>query len=114
MQRTHSYLKGLAETRARADGDVQRLEQLHSEIARQLATAKAEVASCDRLIRKFDGKLDPTKIPAIRAWKGRYGKRGALREAVLRVVEAATEDVPRATTTRYTIHSLSPELGTAP
>lgn len=89
MQRTPSYLKGLAETRARAAGDVERLTQLHSEITRLLENAKAEVASCDLLIRKFDGKLDPTKIPAIRAWKGRYGKRGALREAVLRVVEAA-------------------------
>lgn len=89
MQRTPSYLKGLAETRARAAGDVERLTQLHSEITRLLENAKAEVASCDLLIRKFDKQLDPTKIPAIRAWKGRYGKRGALREAVLRVVETA-------------------------
>jgi hypothetical protein len=89
MQRTPSYLKGLAETRARAAGDVQRLKELHSEITRQLATAEAEVASCDLLIRKFDKQLDPTKIPPIRAWKGHYGKRGALREAVLRELEAA-------------------------
>ena len=89
MQRTPSYLKGLAETRARAAGDVERLKQLHTEIARLLESAKAEVASCDLLIRKFDKQLDPTKIPPIRAWKGRYGKRGAFREAVLRVFEAA-------------------------
>lgn len=88
MQRTPSYLKGLAETRARAAGDVERLKELHTEITRLLKNAKAEVASCDVLIRKFDKQLDPSKIPSIRAWKGRYGKRGVLRQAVLRVVEA--------------------------
>lgn len=60
MQRTSSYLKGLAETRARAAGDVQRLEQLHAEITAQLEAARAEVTSCGLLIRKFDRQLDPT------------------------------------------------------
>lgn len=88
MQRTPSYLKGLAETRARAAGDVERLKELLTQITGLLENAKAEVASCDLLIRKFDKQLDPTKIPSIRAWKGRYGKRGVLREAVLRAVKA--------------------------
>lgn len=89
MQRTSSYLKGLAETRARAAGDVRRLEQLYAEITAQLEVARAEVTSCDLLIRKFDRQLDPTKIPAIQAWKGHYGKRGELRAAILRMLEAS-------------------------
>lgn len=89
MQRTSSYLKGLAETRARAAGDVQRLEQLHAEITAQLEAARAEVTSCDLLIRKFDRQLDPTKIPAIQAWRRHYGKRGEFRAAILRMLEAS-------------------------
>lgn len=39
MQKTHSYLKGLAETRARAAGSLQRLRQLRSEVQRKLKVA---------------------------------------------------------------------------
>lgn len=76
-------------TRARAAGDVQRLEQLHAEITAQLEAARAEVTSCGLLIRKFDRQLDPTKIPAIQAWRRHYGKRGEFRAAILRMLEAS-------------------------
>ena len=108
MRKTHSYLKGLAETRARAGGALQRLKQLRSEVQRKLKVAKADVEryqkmeielarkleeartdlkSCDWLIRKFDSRLDPSEIAPIAAWKGRYGKRGALKEAVSRILK---------------------------
>jgi hypothetical protein len=108
MRKTHSYLKGLAETRARAGGALQRLKNLRSEVQRKLKTAKADVEryqkmevelarkleeartdlkSCDWLIRKFDSRLDPSEIAPIAAWKGRYGKRGALKEAVSRILK---------------------------
>ena len=108
MRKTNSYLKGLAETRARAAGSLQRLRQLRSEVQRKLKVAKADVEryqkmeielarnleearadlkSCDWLIRKFDSRLDPSEIAPIAAWKGRYGKRGALKEAVSRILE---------------------------
>lgn len=108
MRKTHSYLKGLAETRARAAGSLQRLRQLRSEVQRKLKVATAEVEryqkmevelarkleeartdlkSCDWLIRKFDSRLDPSEIAPIAAWKGRYGKRGALKEAVSRILK---------------------------
>ena len=80
MRKTPSYLKGLAETRARAAGDVQRYQHLYEDIGQKLAVAKAELDACDRLIRKYDGRLDPNLIPTIRAWQGRYGKRGQLKE----------------------------------
>jgi hypothetical protein len=109
MRKTHSYLKGLAETRARAAGSLQRLKQLRSEVQGKLKVAKADVEryqkleielvrkleeartdlkSCDWLIRKFDSRLDPSEIAPIAAWKGRYGKRGALKEAVSRTLKA--------------------------
>ena len=81
MKKTPSYLKGLAETHARAAGEAIRCRRLHADICRELdiaerqaarlralvaanssrvAAAEAELAACDRLIRKFDERLDPT------------------------------------------------------
>jgi hypothetical protein len=88
MKKTPSYLKGLAETRARVAADVQRYQQLHDEIGQTLDKAKAELAACDMLIRKFDERLNPELIEPIKAWKGRYGKRGARKEAILEVLKA--------------------------
>jgi len=103
MRVTPSYLKGLAETRARADGELKRHQKLLSEIERKLKVAKADVEryqhmqvqvaqqlvvaqtdldACDRLIRKCDARINPEEIEPISAWKGRYGKRGALKASI--------------------------------
>lgn len=89
IRNTPSYLKGLAETRARTDADVQRLQKIQDEVTEKLAEAKAEREACDRLIRKFDERLDPNLIEPIGAWKGRYGERGQLGRTLARCVEAA-------------------------
>lgn len=95
MRKTPSYLKGLAETRARAAADVLRYKQLINEIMGSLAKAQAELEACDTLIKKFDERLDPALIEPVLHWKGRYGKRGALREAVLVLLqERAPAAVP--------------------
>ena len=94
MRKTPSYLKGLAETRARAARDVQCYQQLVDEPQTRLAQAQAELAACDTLIRKFDDRLDPDLIDPVNHWQGRYGKRGALKAAVLKVLQAhAPEEV---------------------
>lgn len=94
MRKTPSYLKGLAETRARAARDVQCYQQLVDELQTRLAQAQAELAACDTLIRKFDERLDPDMIDPVNHWQGRYGKRGALKEAILKVLQAhAPEEV---------------------
>lgn len=94
MRKTPSYLKGLAETRARAARDVQCYQQLVDELQTRLAQAQAELAACDTLIRKFDDRLDPDLIDPVNHWQGRYGKRGALKAAVLKVLQAhAPEEV---------------------
>jgi hypothetical protein len=104
MRKTPSYLKGLAEDRARADGEVRRLQGLLDELAPKLAEAqrlqalqrhisarqaeaKTKRDACDTLIRSFDSRLDPEQIEPIRASKGRYGKRGMLRTTIMRILQ---------------------------
>lgn len=94
MRKTPSYLKGLAETRARAARDVQCYQQLVDELQTRLTQAPAELLACDTLIRKFDPRLDPGMIDPVSHWQGRYGKRGALKQAILKVLQAqAPEEV---------------------
>ncbi len=96
MRKTPSYLKGLAETRARAAADILRYQQVIDEITVSLTKAQAELEACDRLIKKFDERLEPALIEPVLHWKGRYGKRGALREAILALLQ---EQAPAAVTT---------------
>lgn len=92
MRKTPSYLKGLAETRARAAGDVQRFKRLYEEIGQKLAKAERDLAACDLLIKRFDERLDPGLIHPIRAWQGRYGKRGALLEETRSIIQSVWPD----------------------
>lgn len=109
IRKTPSYLKGLAETRARIAGDLlryekqhpelekiklkaakadlERYERLYARVCQSLTEAKADLESCDRLIRKLDSRLDPGQIEPIQAWKGRYGKRGGLKEMIFQVLK---------------------------
>lgn len=89
VRKTPSYLKGLAETRARAAGDIIRFEKLFRDIRAELAEAKATLTACDRLIKKFDIRLDPSQIEPVRASKGRYLKRGGLKRSIAELLKAA-------------------------
>jgi hypothetical protein len=110
---TPSYLKGLAETRARAARAAQRFDEIYEEIGQKLAKAERALAACDCLIQKFDERLNPGLIQPIHGWKGRYGKRGPLLEEVKRIVQNAwpekvttTEIVWRAQM-RFQLHFLT-------
>ena len=107
MKKTPSYLKGLAETRARAAAEVQYLQKLVDELSRDLTTAQAELDACDRLIRKYDERLNPTLIEPIRAWKGRYGPRGKLKETIIRLLK---ERYPESMSTRELLIKLQVAL----
>ncbi|MBT9538311.1 hypothetical protein [Thiobacillus sp.] len=87
MRKTPSYLKGLAETRARVSAEVLRYEQILNEVGQALEKGRAELTACDTLIKKFDDRLDPRLIAPIKAWKGKYGKRGALQDAIIRILK---------------------------
>ena len=91
-----SYLKGLAETRARVAAEVGQLTAVRDDAVAKLAKLQAELDACDLLIRKFDGRLNPVQIAPVRAWKWRYGKRGAMRAAL---IEHLKERAPSVVTT---------------
>lgn len=59
MRKTPSYLKGLAETRARLAGDIERYRSVIEDVGRQMLKAETELEACDLLIRKFDSRLRP-------------------------------------------------------
>lgn len=121
MPRTHPYLKGLAETRARADDRCLRAEKRLTEVtqllvrtraqleekcarlekgtlywARVAHCSRAEREACDLLIKKYDALLVPAAIVPINGWQGRYGEHGELSKLVRRFVEMA---YPNAITT---------------
>jgi hypothetical protein len=85
-KKVRSYLKGLAENRARAAGDLIRFEGLAKEIAMRLAETRADLDSCDRLIKKYDIRLQPERIGPIRVWPHHKTKRGGLRSLLLEIV----------------------------
>lgn len=89
MRKTPAYLKGLAERRARAAGDVERLERLLERLRGELEQARNLMTSCDALIRDFDPELNPHLIQPIRATKGRHAGYGAVLDAVLAAVKLA-------------------------
>lgn len=82
-KKVRSYLKGLAENRARAAGDVVRLEAMAAQVAKELAEARMDVESCNRLIKKYDSRLRPELIEPIREWCHHKGKRGDLKILLL-------------------------------
>jgi hypothetical protein len=82
MKKTPSYLKGLAEDRARAAGDVERYVKIAKDVADALEAARATLAACDLLIRRIDARLNPEDIEPIRVKKYYGGCRGKLRRTV--------------------------------
>lgn len=91
---TPSYLKGLRDERARADGDVARLTGIIERATLALQEALAARDSCDKLIRRFDSDLDPTRIKPNRGPGRVPGSRGPLRAAIIAyLAERASEPV---------------------
>lgn len=67
MRKVPSCLKGLAETRAPTAGDIEHLLKLKTLLEERLAEVQKMLSPCDALIRKFDERLDPNNVEAIRA-----------------------------------------------
>ena len=89
MKKTPSYMKGLAEDRARAAGDVERYVKIAKDVADALEAAQMTLAACDLLIRRIDARLNPNEIPPIRAHKYYGGARGKLRDSVVDILKTA-------------------------
>jgi hypothetical protein len=88
MKQTPSALKWLAEKRARVAFDLEFNQRLVASFEEKAAKLKADLAALDRSITLYDSKIDPTKIGPVNGWKGNYGARGALKAAVLSIIEA--------------------------
>jgi hypothetical protein len=101
MKKTPSYLKGLAEDRARAAGDVERYVKIAKDVADALEAARATLAACYLLIRRIDARLNPEEIPPIRAHKYYGGVRGKLRDTVGDILKTAAPGI--VTTTEISI-----------
>ncbi len=129
MKKIPSYLKGLAERRARVAADLARYQRVKGEVegelnkARKLVTryeqslvtlekrikeAEAVMASSDCLIRDFDERLDPEAIEPIQAWRGRYGRRGSLKAGMVALLQ---EKAPEPVTTFELAWALQIQLG---
>ena len=52
-----------------------------------MAEARLDLESCDRLIKKYDPRLQPECIVPIRVRPHHKGKRGGLREKLLEIIE---------------------------
>ena len=111
MKKTPSALKWLAEKRGRVAHQVQSnastgaLLQEHIEsLVMELEAARlqlaciqkrgvqfvAELSALDQTVKIYDETLDPTCIEPIKAWKGRYGERGALRRYLRNALQEAS------------------------
>lgn len=82
MKNTPSALKWLAEKRARIAFDLQTKKQIIERLEKQVADLEVDLAALDRSITIYDSRIDPQGIEPINGWKGTYGKRGALKDAV--------------------------------
>jgi hypothetical protein len=83
IKRVPCALKWLTEKRARILHDLQFHQSLVAEFQDKVAAIQADLAAFDQSMRLFDSRLDPSAIEPVNGWRGRYGKRGALREFVV-------------------------------
>lgn len=81
---------------AQLAGDIRRYERLMAELADALAQARSTLAALQVTLREFDQGIDPAAMPPRNAWAGKYGQRGALKQAVLKLLQEAA---PEAVTT---------------
>lgn len=88
-RRTPSFLAGLLDKRARADGQVQRLTAMLTDIRSELAQALEHRDACDDLLKNYYAGLDVAGIQTIQRWTGRHGKRGTIVGAIRAFLAAA-------------------------
>jgi hypothetical protein len=90
MKKIETYLKTLAEKRARAAGDVERYSKATEQSAKLLARAQSVLTACDVLIEEYDERLDPSVIESIKTWRNHPKKRGDLKATLLDILKAAS------------------------
>jgi len=86
MKHTPSALKWLAEKRARLANDLEQTRKFALELTQKAQVLETDLAALDRSLRLYDGRIEPANIEPVNGWQGNYGKRGALRQAVIEVL----------------------------
>lgn len=110
-KRVPTKIKRLAEKRARILGRLVPFEEIETELIKQVEALSSQLSEinsklelqrkqklplivqlqqCDDELVALNPLLDPSKIKAIKASKGRYGNHGTLKATVLDVIEAAS------------------------
>jgi hypothetical protein len=92
MTKTPSALKWLAEKRARVAHDATRTCQLATALNERHAKLQASLQALDDTIRLYDGAIDPSGITPVNGWAEKYGRRGAFKQALLRLLEEASPE----------------------
>ena len=88
VKNTPSALKWLAEKRARLAGELEQVDLVLNRLTAQRAQLASDLDAMDRSIRIYDKRIDPHGIEPINSsFRSNYGKRGALKNAVLGLLE---------------------------
>src|SRR5882672_3028401 len=88
MKNLSSAVRQLAERHARLQARANELELQIAEMQAQRTRVVAEIAAAALLLTKLDRRVDPDSIEPIDSRTGRYGKRGALIEAIVEFLRA--------------------------
>lgn len=102
---TPSALKWLAEKRARLSYDLEFSRRLLEELTVRTENLEQDLAAIDRSINLYDQNIDPTDIQPVNGWRGAYGKRGALRNAILEVLTSQSPEWLSTNTIEVAIHA---------
>lgn len=89
IQRTPSDIKWLLNERAALSGEALQLAERRQRLEARLATVEYRIFAIDRTVELINAWVSGNAAGTVRAWKGRYGSRGALREAVSALLIAA-------------------------
>jgi predicted DNA binding CopG/RHH family protein len=92
VRKSPPHLRTLAERRARAAGEVCRLQKVVETAAKQLSAAETTLSEFDALLQRIERRLNPSDIAPIRAHAAYQGlPRGALGKTILEILKTAGE-----------------------
>lgn len=93
QKQTPPHIKWLLVERATVAGNIAFLEQNIERVQSELALARASLDSLDKTIHFVDGRLNAQAAGRIRAFRGSYGRRGALKEFVKSLIDSHPEGI---------------------
>jgi hypothetical protein len=82
----------MAEKRARKVSEFEKAAERARVMNARVAVLVADIAALDRALAIRDPALNPSLIGSVNGWQGRYGKRGALREAIVGFLQGRAPD----------------------